>query len=658
MSLCRISPLASAIAALFLIPAAQADEASQDMEVIVVTASGYEQQLKDAPASISVLTREQLDSRFYRDITDAMLDVPGVVVTGGSDRRDISLRGMGSQYTLILVDGMRQSSRETRTNSDGPGVEGAWTPPLSAIDRIEVVRGPMSSLYGSDAIGGVINIITRKVPENWQGELRLDSTVQEHSESGNIYQGNFFVSGALIPNWLGLQLYGQYTKREEDQITGGYRGRDANNLSARFSLTPSDDHDIILEVSSAVQELDSTLGKTVAPLAPGESCGRYGCPASSTTEYESRKYSLAHTGRWEIGTSNTWVKYEEFENKSREMTIKNTDAQTSLITGFGDSHTTTFGAAFNYQDLSDKTGNQIGDRSDISRRQWSVFAENEWRMSDTFALTAGLRMDDDENFGEHFSPRIYGVWDLTDSTTLKGGVSTGFRAPSLRQTVPDWGQVSRGGNMYGNPDLKPETSINYELGLHTGFGDNITTALTVFYNEFEDKITRVPCPESQCTDGPNQFGSDPTTYVNVDEAVTQGFELDFNYDINDDIQLSANYTYTDSEQKTGRYQGSPLNQLPKHLLQTSLNWQINDSWGSWARVHYRGEESQPTTGPSSSTLVAPSYTLVDIGANLQLMENLKLSAGIYNLLDKEITQEEYGYIEDGRRYWLGMTWSF
>ena len=75
-------------------------------------------------------------------------------------------------------------------------------------------------------------------------------------------------------------------------------------------------------------------------------------------------------------------------------------------------------------------------------------------------------------------------------------------------------------------------------------------------------------------------------------------------------------------------------------------------------MHYRGEESQPTTGPSSSTLVAPSYTLVDIGANLQLMENLKLSAGIYNLLDKEITQEEYGYIEDGRRYWLGMTWSF
>merc|ERR1712023_19927 len=116
--------------------------------------------LKEAPASISVLDKEDLSERFYRDLTDAMTDIPGVIVTGGGDREDISLRGMGSQYTLILVDGQRQSSRETRPNSDGPGVEGAWIPPLSAIERIEVIRGPMSSLYGSDAIGGVINIIT------------------------------------------------------------------------------------------------------------------------------------------------------------------------------------------------------------------------------------------------------------------------------------------------------------------------------------------------------------------------------------------------------------------------------------------------------------------------------------------------------------------
>lgn len=322
MLLRRKKILAQLVSTALLLPATQAlaDTApDQDkmMERIVVTASGFEQQVRDAPASISVITREDLDTRFYRDLTDAMLEVPGVVVTGGADRRDISLRGMGSQYTLILVDGKRQSSRETRTNSDGPGVEGAWTPPLAAIDRIEIVRGPMSSLYGSDAIGGVINIITRKVPNEWQGELRLDTTLQEKSASGNVYQGNFFVNGGLIKDLLGVQLYGQYTQREEDNIHGGYRGRDADNLTARFALTPNQDHDIMLEVGIANQELDSTLGKTVAPLAPGASCGRSGCPASSTTEYENSTISLSHTGRWDFGTSDTYIKHEVYDNKSR-----------------------------------------------------------------------------------------------------------------------------------------------------------------------------------------------------------------------------------------------------------------------------------------------------------------------------------------------------
>lgn len=666
MLLSRKKYLAQVISVLCLLPTIPVTNALADtapdkekmMERIVVTASGFEQQIRDAPASISVITREDLDNRFYRDLTDAMLEVPGVAITGGADRQDISLRGMGSQYTLILVDGKRQSSRETRTNSDGPGVEGAWTPPLAAIDRIEIVRGPMSSLYGSDAIGGVINIITRKVPNEWQGELRLDTTLQEKSDSGNVYQGNFFVNGGLIKDLLGMQLYGQYTQREEDNIYGGYRGRDATNLTARFALTPNENHDIMFEVGTSNQELDSSLGKTVAPLAPGASCGRNGCPASSTTEYENSTFSLSHTGRWDFGTSDTYIKHEEYDNKSRKMKITNTDAQSSLITTLGQSHTATFGAAFNHQDLTDETGNQVSDLTDISRKQWSVFSEDEWRIVDNFALTMGLRLDDDENFGNHVSPRVYGVWGLTDSTTLKGGVSTGFRAPSLRQTVPDWGQVSRGGNMYGNPDLEPETSVNYELGLYSDLTESITASAGVFYNEFKDKITRVACPATQCTEGPNQFGSDPTTYVNIDEAVTQGIELSIDYRIRSNLSLTGNYTYTDSEQKTGAYKGSPLNQLPKHLIQASFNYEPIDNLSTWLRVNYRGEESQPTTGPSSSSLIAPSYTLLDLGANYQLNDSLKFSAGIYNAFDKEITQEEYGYIEDGRRYWLGMTYSF
>src|SRR5690606_11518859 len=137
-----------------------------------------------APASISVISREELQKKAYKDITDALKDVPGVVITGGASNSDISIRGMAAGYTLILVDGKRQNTRETRPNSDGSGIEQGWLPPMQAIERIEVGRGPMSSLYGSEAMGGVINIITRKIANEWTGSLRTEGTVQEDSKSG------------------------------------------------------------------------------------------------------------------------------------------------------------------------------------------------------------------------------------------------------------------------------------------------------------------------------------------------------------------------------------------------------------------------------------------------------------------------------------------
>ncbi|WP_278369452.1 ligand-gated channel protein [Pseudoalteromonas lipolytica] len=636
---------------------AYADDKKQDMEVIVVSASGYEQMLKEAPASISVIDREQLEKRFYRDLTDAMTDVPGVVVTGGGDRKDISLRGMASQYTLILIDGQRQTSRETRPNSDGPGVEGAWTPPISAIDRIEVIRGPMSSLYGSDAIGGVINIITRKTPEKWYGELRLDSTIQESSESGNINQGSFFTAGGLIPELLGVQLSGQFSERDEDDFVAGFRGKEQSNIKAKFILTPSDNHEIMFEVGSAKQKLDETLGKTVAPLAQGESCGRRGCPESSTTEYDQETYSLSHNGFYDFGSSRSYLKYDKFDNTSREMYVENTDAQTSWTLPFTN-HNASVGAAYLKEELDDYTSNSISDLTHVENEQWSVFAEDEWSASKQFKLTTGLRYDHDGNFAGHFSPRLYGVYNATKSLTVKGGISTGFRAPNIRQSTPAWGQVSRGGNIYGNPDLIPEKSVNYEMGIYYDISRDLSLSSTVFYNEFKDKITRISCPLTQCTDGPNQFGSLPTTYTNVDEAVTQGFELSVSYDITSELDVSANYTYTDSEQKTGEYKGSPLNQLPKHILQTSLNWRPVDKLGTWLRVHYRGEESQPTTGPSQNSLIAPDYTLADMGGNYDLSRRITLGFGVYNLFDKEISEAEYGYVEDGRRYWLSVGVNF
>ncbi|WP_410000345.1 ligand-gated channel protein [Halomonas sp. I1] len=645
--------LVGSMAALGVPVALAQDAQDQDLDDIVVTASGYEQQVKNAPASISVIPREQLEKRHYNDVTDALRDVPGVIVTGGGsgdNGHDISMRGMPSEYTLILVDGRPVSSRESRPNGSA-GFEQDWLPPLQAIERIEVVRGPMSTLYGSDAIGGVINVITRKVADEWSGSVQLDSIVQQDSDSGDSYQGNFYLNGPLVKGLMGLEVYGRAKTREEDDIVNGYEDKTLRSLTTRLTLTPDEDHEFGVEAGATEQTREGHVGRSV----PVDGC-RGGCE-DSYGEYTREHVALTHNGQWGIGTTDTHVQREVSENESREMEITNTTAKTSLVMPLG-AHIVTVGANYEKEELDDATSNRISDRTFVENAKWALFAEDEWMLTRDWSLTGGVRMDDDENYGSHVSPRLYSVWNMTPEWTLKGGVSTGFRSPSLREITPDWGQISRGGNIYGNPDLEPETSLNKELALLYSAPNGLSGGVTLFHNDFEDKITRIQCPISICTDGPNQFGSDPTYRVNVDEAVTRGVELSLSAPLADTLDLTASYTYTDSEQKSGEYKGEPLTQLPKHQVSATLDWQASDRLSQWTRVTYRGEESQPTTGPSRSSLVAPSYTFVDTGIGYEVTDTATINLGIYNLFDEDVTYDEYGYIEDGRRAWLGLTVDF
>lgn len=647
----RLTLLATTVASLATSTALA--QQSETLNNMVVTASGFEQQVKDAPASISVLSREQLERGHYQNITDALRDVPGVTVTGGGggdNGHDISIRGMPAQYTLVLVDGRPQSSRESRPNGSA-GFEQDWLPPLQAIERIEIVRGPMSTLYGSDAIGGVINVITRKVAQQWHGNLQVDTVLQESSSSGDSRQGNFYLSGPLVGDTLGLQLYGQASQRDEDKIINGYEDKSLQSLTARLSLAASDNHDVTAEAGITRQDRQSLMGRS----APSEGC-RGGC-SDSLNKFTNRHMAVTHSGRFDWGTSETFVQRENSRNDSRDIEITNTTAKTSGVIPLG-THMVTVGASYEEEKLEDGTTNQISDLTTLDQRQWAVFVEDEWMLTDSWSLTGGIRLDESDKYSSHISPRLYSVWNMTPDWTLKGGVSTGYRSPNIRETAPGWGQVSRGGNVYGNPNLKPETSLNKELALYYGNENGFNGSLTVFHNDFDDKITRIACPVSICDAGPNDFGSDPTYRINVDEAVTRGVEVSLAAPLNESLDLTGSYTFTDSEQKSGEYAGSPLTQLPRHQISASLDWQVSARLSQWTRATYRGKESQPVTGPSSSSTIAPSYTFVDTGLGYQLNANTQLNAGIYNLLDETITYDEYGYVEDGRRVWLGLSVDF
>lgn len=625
-------------------------------DTMVVTATGFVQKIQDAPASISVISKQQIEDKAYRDITDALKDVPGVVVTGGGSSSDISIRGMSSQYTLFLIDGRRISTRATRPNSDNAGIEQGWMPPLESIERIEVIRGPMSSLYGSDAMGGVINIITKKTSNTrgWAGSLHGDATLQENKHSGDLFQTDFYASGPLIDGLLGAKVSGLFSRRAEDKIVNGYNEQEMRNGSLALNFTPDEKNDVDLEFSRELQDRNSTPGKSTAPGGK-----------KSENRYEHTAYALTHHGYYEDFNTTSYVQQEKTNNPGRKMASYNT-VLNNQNQFFLDEHILTLGGQYQHEKLEDQN-NQLEAAqglNKLTRWSWALFAEDEWSLTDSFTLTGGLRMDNDENYGTHWAPRGYGVWHLAEQWTLKGGISAGYRSPDLRQSSASWGQSTGGGRLdgiiVGNPDLKPETSLSEEIALLWDNSDDLNAGITLFTTDFKNKISEVRrCNSSKdpaCTIGRHSYDF-VSDRVNVNQATMRGVESNFGWKISQNLKLASNYTYTDSEQKSGAFSGKPLNKMPKHMFNSTLDWQATPDVGFWSRLNLRGKTSEylNRTSMAQST---PSYTLIDVGLRYNASKEATVSAGVYNVFNKTISYQNYGTILDGRRYSVGLTYSF
>ncbi len=687
---------------------AQAAEDEEDgvtlLKQIVVTATGFEQNVKDAPASITVVSREELEKGSFRDLTDALREVQGVAVTGVANEKDIFIRGLPGSYTLILVDGKRQSTRDARTNGNS-GFEQSFIPPISAIERIEVVRGPMSSLYGSDAMGGVINIITRKVADVWSGSVTVDGTAQQHSRFGNNGQVSFYGSGPVIQDKLGMQIWGRGYKRGEDSFLGGVSGAREGDITGRLTFTPNEDHDFVLEGGVTRVKREAEQGETLAfnPRTP------------TTYNHNDRNHwSVSHTGRWgwttsEISFSQEWAKrtsfnwepaQNAFEEQQRSPEIRNSVLDAKFTTPFelGGLHTMVIGGQYFDATLTDQNpGRRTGVDEKFQIEQWALFAEDEWKLSDTFALTGGLRMDHHEVYGSHYSPRLYGVWNATEQLTVKGGVSTGFRAPDIRSIAPGYAYTTGGatctygpngtcGVIIGDPNLKPEKSTSYEIGAIWDNFSGLSLGATYFYTDFKDKTQNAQVFKKDSngnviigSDGkpvPERWPEDDNYRLwynyNVDDAVVQGVELTATWEATPTLTFRGSYTYTDSKQKTGAYEGFPLARTPEHMANLRADWITPiDGFTTWASLNYHGSEinaglrltdnGKPVAYDATGQVIARKYgdyATVDFGASYAFNENVVLKGAVYNLFDKKVEATDYNTTMEGRRLWVSLTTNF
>jgi outer membrane receptor for ferrienterochelin and colicins len=649
------------------------------LSTVVVTATGFEQHISEAPASISVITRAELNKRPFRDLTDALNDIEGVSVTGISNEKDIFMRGLGGTYTLILVNGVRQSTRDTRPNGSS-GFEQSFIPPADAIERIEVVRGPMSSLYGSDAMGGVINIITRKVAKTWGGSVGADATLQTHSDSGNAYQGTFYVAGPLQSDALGLQVWGRAYQRDEDEILNGFNRSSDTDLTARLAFTPTRSQDIALEAGKSGVRRDNSGGKVLAATA------------SDTYNRNTRDHvTLSHSGRWDGARSDVSVAREEaqrwtytenaaggFTEAARAPKIVNTVADAKLSMPLG-SHWLVLGGQFNEAKLTDQNP---GLRDNIDHvfkvTQKAIFIEDEWKLVERFSLTGGARLDDHKTYGKHTSPRLYGVWKAADTLTVKGGISRGFRAPDLRIVAPGYVKTTGGANcsygpngtcgvVIGDPDIKPETSTSVEIAALWDNKAGATASATLFRTKFKDKIADALVTN---TDGSIVRWEGDRNYrlwysYNIDDAIIKGVELNGRLALGKQLALKGNYTFTDSKQEGGAYDGYALARTPRHALNLRADWTYSDRLSAWSALNYHGKEinAAARAGSNGTTIAGGvkqygAYTMVDVGGTFQLTGRTTLNVALYNLADKRLDELTYNTIGDGRRLWVSVKQAF
>lgn len=583
------------------------DPRSAVADEIVVTANRQEVPAETVGSSVTVITADDIEARRQNTVADLLRTVPGleVVQSGGSGQvTSVFLRGGNSSHTLVLVD-------DVRVNATTSGAFDFADLSADLIERVEVVRGPLSSLYGSEAVAGVVSITTRRG--------RRGVHVSARAEAGELDHQRFQVGVDGATDAFDYSL--SYSDLETDGVSAAARGseddpHESSTLAGRMGFGFADDGRVDVTLRAfrgdvAIDGFDFTAGPVDDLNRLQE---RDGVTASVRVEKQwgrVRQTFLLGAHDDELSGIDADDVFSNFVIDSRSIEAT---AQSDLTVS--DNDVLTLGAS--YEEREGESAGNFDEELDIA----SFFLQNAYDWKKKLFLTVGARYDDHSEFGGETTLRAAGAWKLGAGTRLHSSFGTGFKAPTL---------VDLYFPFFSNPGLEPETSRSWDFGIERRFGgDVVVVDLTYFDTDFENLIV---------------FDFVTSLPQNIGEAESKGVEAAFDYRPGPRLRLAASYTWNDTE---NRSTGLPLARRPEHRGVFTLYLKPTDRFRVHAALIAVADRIDSDTSPMDD------YERVDLTFQYRFSEHFEPYLRVENVFD-EAYEEVNGFGSPGTQAVVGLS---
>lgn len=667
------------------------------LDTMVVTATRTAITVKETPSTVEIVDSKKLEQTQAKTLHDALKGALGVnVFNDFQGRSNVSIRGSESRHVLIMVDGKRLGGEAAYNSANAWDVDRIR---MEDVERVEIIRGPAGALYGSDAMGGVINVIT-KTPDKTTADINYEYGWYEDGKGAG-YKGNLYLQGAegnysykinaglnknrpyMDPKGSGdsMNFYG---KQQPVSLSVGYKFDNGNKLSVDFSKIKEDNQKS--STSRTVMMPGKVWQDKVQTIYNDNKRTDYAITYKGSDDkqdwmfrayksvFDKHYMNQNNTRMTMMGKPGAWkLQNPKIDTVKRTLSVIegkdtfNLSDKNKLTAGFEYRKDQSEGTRLKKPNTSLADGNAHDAYDKAAINYLAAYVQDEFRPDDKWLIIPSVRFDHSDQFSNKLTSNLAATYNAADDVRIKAVVGQGYKTPTVNDLYIFWEMYAANpggkGQFYvGNPDLKPEKSLSYELSVEKDWGDRSTVHLGVFRNEVKDLISTYWTGKLTDDDPdlyPGVKGDMIMAYENIPEATLQGVELYGSHRLGKNIYLNAGYTFLDAKDKTN---GTRLKDRAKHQVTFGVSYQPENiyAWDlSFDLVsnigYYFNNGDKSTMG--NFVYETKDFTIANIMASRHLNKDTKIYLGVDNISN----HQNFGPYSDGnlgRLYRVGMEYKF